>query len=225
MDLYLIRHGETEWSRTRRHTGRSDLDLTDQGRRQAAALAPRLAHLHDARVVTSPLRRAHETCRLAGLGEGAIVDDRVQEWDYGAAEGRTTADIRTEVPGWSVWTHPCDGGESLDEVGERIDSFLADIDTEGGDVAVFAHAHLLRILAARWLGFDAVEGRRLMLEPASVSVLGHERENRRDQVLERNRLTGPNRRAFCSWGGPTSQRGTSLRGPSRAGAGMSDSAP
>jgi len=180
MDLYLIRHGETKWSQTRRHTGRTDVDLTDEGRRQATELGPRLAHLSDARVVTSPLRRASETCRLAGFGDDAVADDRVEEWDYGAAEGRTTAHIRTEIPGWSVWTHPCEGGESLAQVGARIDSFLGSIGvaTDDPDVMVFAHAHLLRILAARWLGFDAVEGRRFMLEPASVSVLGYERENR-----------------------------------------------
>ncbi len=183
MAIILIRHGETAWSAQRRHTGRTDVPLTAAGRAQAAALGPTMAHLTPDRVLTSPLSRARDTCELAGLGAHAVVDDRLVEWDYGAVEGRTTAELRTEVPGWSVWTHPVAGGETLDAVSERADAVIADLRTAGDQTWVLvAHAHLLRILGARWCGWPATAGSALVLDPASTSVLGHERET---PVIER----------------------------------------
>lgn len=177
MAIYLIRHGETAWSATRRHTGRTDMALTERGRQQAAALAPVLRGLAPDRVWTSPLARAADTCRLAGFGAVAEVDDRLVEWDYGAAEGRTTADLRTEVPGWSVWTHDLVGGETLDAVAARTDAVIADLRAApDATLLLFGHAHLLRILGARWCGWPAASGAHLVLDPASVSVLSHERE-------------------------------------------------
>lgn len=176
--IYLIRHGATEWSVTRRHTGRTDMPLTAEGRAQASALGPVLAPLHPDRVLTSPLSRARETCELAGFGSLAVDDDRLLEWDYGDAEGRTTAEIREEQPGWSVWTHPTAGAERIDEVAARVDEVIAELRGPDPDVVtfVFAHAHLLRILGARWCGQPAAVGQNLVLDPASVSVLGNERE-------------------------------------------------
>lgn len=176
--IVLVRHGATEWSTSRRHTGRTDIPLTDEGRAQAAALAPVLAGLAPDRVLTSPLVRARETCELAGLGGRAEADDRLLEWDYGEAEGRTTAEIREVEPGWSVWTHPIAGAEPLDAVAVRVDGVIADLKAmgDGAVVVVFAHAHLLRILGARWCGFPAAAGQNLVLDPASISVLGRERE-------------------------------------------------
>ena len=175
--IYLIRHGETAWSTERRHTGRTDIALTDAGRAQAAALRPVLQAIHPDRVLTSPLSRARDTCDLAGFGAGAVVDDRLLEWDYGDAEGLTTAEIRLEQPGWSVWTHPMEGAESLGSVSDRVDAVLADVDPAQVTM-VFAHAHLLRILGARWCGQPAAFGKNLVLDPASVSLLAMERENR-----------------------------------------------
>jgi probable phosphoglycerate mutase len=179
--VITIRHGETDWSITRRHTGRTDIPLTDTGRERARSLAPLLAAfpgIDDALVLTSPLSRAVETCALAGLGARATTWDELLEWDYGAAEGRTTEEIRGEVPGWSVWTHPIDGGEQLADVGARVDRVVARLDTIDGLVVLVAHAHVLRILGARWCGWPPEAGRSLVLGAASLSVLGHERESR-----------------------------------------------
>jgi probable phosphoglycerate mutase len=174
--IHLIRHGETAWSRTRRHTGRTDVPLTDEGRAQARALAPLLAGVRAAVVLTSPLGRATETCALAGYGERATTDERLVEWDYGEAEGRTTAELQQEIPGWTVWTHPCPGGETLAEVADRVDAVLADLRRADGDVVLFAHAHLLRILAARWCGWPPTAGSNLTAEPASWGRLDLERD-------------------------------------------------
>lgn len=179
--LVLVRHGETAWSRERRHTGRTDVPLTELGQQRAEALAPFLSDLpglHDALVLTSPLARARDTCVLAGLGDRAEVCDDLAEWDYGTAEGRRTDEIREEIPGWSVWTHAVTGGESLAAVGARTDAVITRVDARPGLAVLFAHAHLLRILGARWCGLDAAGGQLLTLEPASISVLGHEREAR-----------------------------------------------
>jgi broad specificity phosphatase PhoE len=183
--VVLVRHGETEWSSARRHTGRTDIPLDEEGRRLAESLRPVLAGItgmDDALVLTSPLQRARDTCARAGLGDRAIVEPNLLEWDYGVAEGRRTAEMRQEIPGWSVWTHPIVGGESLEEVGDRADKVLARIAAEERLVVLFAHAHILRILAARWCGLDAGLGSVFALDPASVSILGHERE---DHVIER----------------------------------------
>lgn len=175
-EIVLIRHGETEWSRLGRHTGRTDVALTDHGRHQAERLRCVLAGRRFACVLTSPLRRASETCRLAGYGEQAQVDDDLREWDYGAYEGRTTIEIRAEVAGWTVWTHPVPRGETAAQVGVRADRVIARARAAPGDVALFGHGHALRVLSARWCGLAADAGRILGLDPATVSVLGWERE-------------------------------------------------
>jgi probable phosphoglycerate mutase len=172
----VVRHGETDWSREGRHTGRTDVPLNERGRERAAALAGRLGSRAFALVLTSPLSRAVETCRLAGLGERAQVDDRLVEWDYGAYEGRTTDEIRAERPGWSLWDDGVVGGETVADVGARADSVIAALEAAGGDVAVFAHGHLLRVLGARWIGLPPGDGRLLALDSAAIGVLGHEHE-------------------------------------------------
>jgi len=176
MEVVLARHGETEWSRDLRHTGRTDVPLTDAGRREGERLGPALTAWSFARVLSSPLGRALETCRLAGLGERAEITDALLEWDYGEYEGITTARIRARRPGWSLWRDGCPGGESAADVGERVDSLLAELRDESGDVALFAHGHVLRILAARWLGLGPESGALLALGTGTLSVLGHERE-------------------------------------------------
>jgi broad specificity phosphatase PhoE len=175
-EVVLLRHGETEWSASGRHTGRTDVPLTERGRQQARALGTAVAGRHVAEVLTSPLQRASETCRLAGL-DGTVVED-VREWDYGDHEGRTTPEIREEVPGWTVWRGPVPGGERLEDVAARADRVVAQLLQAGGDAAVVSHGHFLRVLAARWLELPPVEGRRFALDTATVSVLGTEREAR-----------------------------------------------
>jgi len=177
-DLWLIRHGETEWSASGRHTGRTDIPLTEEGIRQARALGRYLAGRPFALVLTSPLSRAADTCRLAGYGSVVQPSEDLLEWDYGQAEGRTTAEMRAEREGWSVWTGGPPGGETVEEVGRRTDRVIARALEASGDVALFAHAHVLRILAARWLGLPPDDGRLFALGPASLSVLGWEREIR-----------------------------------------------
>ncbi|MGH2698679.1 MAG: histidine phosphatase family protein [Actinomycetota bacterium] len=172
----LVRHGETEWSKDGRHTGRTDVPLTEAGRAQARLLGEMLGGWRKARAMTSPLQRAAETCRLAGFAHTCETVDELREWDYGVYEGRTTAAIREEIPGWGIWTHPVAKGESVDEVGERADRVIERIRNEGRDAVVFAHGHLLRILAARWCGQKATHGRFLALDTATLSVLGYERE-------------------------------------------------
>jgi len=176
-DVILVRHGQTEWSAAGRHTGRSDVPLTELGRRQAEALGAMLGGADFARVLSSPLTRAWETMERAGYAGGTATDD-LMEWDYGIFEGRRTLDIRDEIPDWSVWVNPIVGGESVDEVGERADRVIADVLEADGPIAIFAHGHLLRILAARWMGLPAVNGANLRLDTATVSTLGWERESR-----------------------------------------------
>ena len=179
--LWLVRHGETEWSADGRHTSRTDLPLTEHGRERAVVLGKFLAGTKFAAVLRSPMLRAKQTCELAGYGDVAVVDDGLKEWDYGVYEGKTTKEIQAEIPGWSVWKNEIVGGETVDHVGERADGVIAKAlatAPAGGKVALFAHAHILRILAARWLGLDADGGRLLALGTGSVSVLGWERETR-----------------------------------------------
>jgi probable phosphoglycerate mutase len=171
-----VRHGETDWSRAGRHTGRTDEPLNERGRQRARALAEKLAGRRFALVLTSPLSRALETCRLAGLGDQAQVEPDLMEWDYGEYEGRTTPEIRTERPGWSLWSDGVVGGETSAEVGARADRVIAKVEGVDGDVAVFAHGHILRVLAARYIGLRPDDGRLLALDPATVSVLGYEHE-------------------------------------------------
>lgn len=176
--IWLIRHGETEWSLSGQHTGRTDIPLTEGGRQQAAALGRHLGRRPFALVLTSPMGRARETCRLAGYGDGAQVTDELLEWNYGIYEGRTTAAVRGEQPGWSIWTASVPEGESLEQVGERARRVIDRAAAAPGDVALFAHAHILRIIGACWIGLPALGGRVLALGTASISVLGYERETR-----------------------------------------------
>ncbi len=175
-EIVLVRHGETEWSRDLRHTGVTDVPLTDEGRRQAAALGVRLAGRAFALVFTSPLGRARETSRLAGLAGAAAVREDLREWDYGDYEGLTTAEIRQRRPDWWLWRDGCPGGETPAQVGARVDRVLAEARAAGGDCALFAHGHVLRVLAARWIGLAAADGARFGLSTATVSVLGWERD-------------------------------------------------
>jgi broad specificity phosphatase PhoE len=177
-ELWLIRHGETEWSAAKRHTGRTDIALTPRGERHAAALGQALAGRQFALVLCSPLRRASETCRLAGYGDAAKESEDLLEWDYGVYEGKTTEEIRLEQPEWSIWTASVAKGESIEQVGYRAQRVIQRALAVGGDVALFAHAHVLRILAACWLGLPPEAGRLFVLRTASISVLGFERETR-----------------------------------------------
>jgi broad specificity phosphatase PhoE len=175
MQLWLIRHGQTAWSKSGRHTGRTDIPLSPQGEREAELLRDRLAARRFALVLTSPLRRALDTCRIAGYADEAIVDADLSEWDYGQYEGRTSTEICAERPGWTLFTAGVPGGESVAQVGARVDRVIARVRSTEGDVAVFAHGHLLKVLAARWLGLPAPAGRYFALGTASLSILGDER--------------------------------------------------
>jgi broad specificity phosphatase PhoE len=177
-EIVLVRHGETEWSRSGRHTGSTDVPLTEDGRRQAQLVGGALRGRRFAAVWTSPLSRALETCRLAGFGEVALPKDDLVEWEYGEYEGRTTLEIRRERPGWTLWRDGVPGGETADEVEARVDRVLAEAASVGGDALVFAHGHVLRVLAARWLDLEPAGGRLFALDPATLSVLGYERETR-----------------------------------------------
>jgi broad specificity phosphatase PhoE len=174
--LVLVRHGETEWSRDRRHTGRTDLPLTERGIEEAAAARGPLEGWSFARVLSSPLVRALETARLAGLGERAETREELREWDYGEYEGLTTAQIHADRPGWLLWRDGCPGGESPRDVGARADRLLGELASADGDVAVFGHGHMLRVLTARWLELDPAAGARFVLETGTVSVLGWEHD-------------------------------------------------
>ncbi|MDQ4097185.1 MAG: histidine phosphatase family protein [Actinomycetota bacterium] len=174
--LVLVRHGETEWTKSGQHTGCTDIPLTDRGREDAFRLRDRLQGWTFARVLSSPLSRALETARLAGFGDRVETADELREWDYGAYEGRTTADIRTRRRRWSLWLDGTPEGESAADVGARVDRLLKELRDVDGDVAVFAHGHVLRVLTARWLGLSPVEGRLFALAPATISLLGYERE-------------------------------------------------
>lgn len=178
--LIVIRHGETEWSRSGRHTGRSDIPLTGRGEREAADAARSLTGWTLERAYTSPLIRARRTAEIVQPSCSMVVDDALLEWDYGIYEGETTPQTRERIPDWSVWTHEIVGGEPVGAVGERADRFIARFDDEvgAGSAVVFAHGHLLAVLIARWCGLPAVEGRRFALATATVSLLGWHREDR-----------------------------------------------
>jgi broad specificity phosphatase PhoE len=176
--LWLIRHGETDWSRSGAHTGRTDLPLTPTGQAKAAAIGRYLQGKKFALVLTSPLQRARETCRLAGYGDVAQLEPDLMEWSYGAYEGRTSAEIQREVPGWNIWTHGVVGGETVEQVGVRARRVIERATAAEGDVALFAHGHVLRILTACWLGLEPAGGRLFAFDTACLSVLGYERETR-----------------------------------------------
>jgi broad specificity phosphatase PhoE len=178
VEIVLVRHGETEWSRSGRHTSFTDVRLTERGREQARALVPRLSQHEFAAVLTSPQGRARETCELAGLGARAEVTDDLAEWNYGEYEGRTSVDIHRDVPGWTIFASGAPGGEQPADVGLRADRVIARAVAVGGPVACFSHGHLLRVIGARWIGLPAQDGALLALDTATLSVLGHEREQR-----------------------------------------------
>jgi len=178
MEIVLARHGETEWSRDGRHTGRTDIPLTDEGRRQARVLGQALGEWSFGRVLSSPLARAVETCRLAGLGDRVEITDDLLEWDYGEYEGITTPQIREQRPDWYLWRDGCPGGEQPGDIARRVDRVVAAVGAEREDVALFAHGHVLRVLAARWLGLGPEAGALLALGTGTLSVLGYERETR-----------------------------------------------
>jgi len=172
--VYLARHGETAWSLSGQHTGLTDLPLTDHGERNAARLGERLGGMRFAKVFTSPLQRAVRTCELAGFSAAAEVDRDLVEWNYGAYEGRRTAEIRAERPDWQLFRDGCPGGESPHQIGARVDRVVGRVRAVGGNVLLFSSGHFLRVFAARWLGLDAEAGRYFLLGTASLSALGYE---------------------------------------------------
>jgi broad specificity phosphatase PhoE len=178
IQLWLIRHGETEWSRSGAHTGRTDLPLTENGCARAKALGKLLDGRRFATVLASPLARARETCRLAGYGDQMQIEPNLHEWDYGDYEGLSTAQIREKRPGWSLWEDGVPNGETVEHVGERASVVIQRAIAGEGDAALFAHGHILRILSACWLGLIPSDGRLLGLDTASISILGHERDTR-----------------------------------------------
>ena len=175
-ELWIVRHGETAWSSAGKHTSVTDLPLTAAGEQAALALAPRLAGTVFDLVLTSPRVRARRTAELAGFADAEVTDD-LAEWGYGDYEGITTPEIRETVPGWTVWTHPCPGGEDAAQVGRRLDRVVAKARAHGGRVLVFGHGHASRALACRWLAQPVAEGRLFRLDTATVSVLGYDRES------------------------------------------------
>jgi probable phosphoglycerate mutase len=188
VELWLIRHGETDWSASGKHTSRTEVPLTARGRQRAQVLGNYLVGIPFSAVFRSPMGRARETCEIAGFGSRAIVDDDLKEWDYGIYEGRTTPEIQKEIPGWSVWKDPIVGGETIEQVGKRADAMIVRAleavaaNVSAGvipsRVALFGHAHILRVLAAQWLQLPPVDGRLFALGTGTVSVLGWERDGR-----------------------------------------------
>jgi broad specificity phosphatase PhoE len=180
-EIVLVRHAETEWSRTGRHTGRTDIPLTDAGRIAARALAGRLDRWRFQLVLVSPSRRARETCELCGLGDLAQPREELLEWDYGDYDGLTTDEILARRAGWNLWRDGCPGGERAAQVGARADRVIAELGEaqpggrRQGPVAIFSHGHMLRVLGARWIELDPHEGARLGLAAGAISILGHER--------------------------------------------------
>jgi broad specificity phosphatase PhoE len=173
--VYLIRHGETEWSLSGQHTGITDIPLTENGRKVAKLLAPVLAKENFVRVLTSPLERARKTCELAGLGARAEIDRDLMEWNYGEYEGLTPRQIHARRPGWMLFSDGCPGGESPEQVGNRVDRVIARVRAVRGHVALFAHGHIFRVFAARWLGLPATEGSHFLLDTATFNILSYYR--------------------------------------------------
>jgi broad specificity phosphatase PhoE len=180
--IVLVRHGETEWSASGQHTSRTDLPLVETGREQARALAPTLRDRSFALVLSSPLKRALETCQLTGFGDVVELRQELHEWDYGEYEGLTTPQIKDRRPDWDLWRDGCPGGESPDQVSARADRLLASLARIEGEVLMFAHGHILRVVSARWLEMPIAAGGRLLLGAGALCVLGHERQT---QALER----------------------------------------
>jgi broad specificity phosphatase PhoE len=182
--LYLARHGDTAWTDSHQHTGRTDLPLNERGEEHARQLGERLQGFSFARVCTSPLQRASKTCELAGFGAGAEVDPDLVEWDYGRFEGKVTSDVLKEQPGWELYRDGCPEGESPGDVAMRADRFIARVHGIAGDVLAFSSGHIIRMIAARWLGLPPAAGRFFFCDPASVGVLGFE-HNSSDQPILR----------------------------------------
>jgi len=180
--VFLVRHGETAWTLSRQHTGRTDIPLTAQGERDAQALGARLQGMHFTTVLSSPLQRARRTAELAGFGERMATDADLMEWNYGEYEGRRTSDIRTGRPGWRLFEDGCPGGETVLDLGTRADRVIARIRAISGDVLLFAHRDILRVLAARWIFLPARAAQRFSLETTSLSILGYD-HNRDDPVI------------------------------------------
>ena len=174
--LYVVRHGATEWSVSGQHTGRTNIPLLPEGELQARATGKLLSDIDFSLVLCSPLERAQRTCELAGLREQAVLEDDLYEWDYGDYEGLTTAKIRETEPGWTIWNGPCPNGETIEQVSDRADRVIARVRAQSGNAIVFAHGHFLRVLTARWCELAPVEGQRFVLDPATLSLLGWERE-------------------------------------------------
>jgi len=172
-DVVLVRHGETEWSLSGQHTGRTDIPLTERGRQQARLLEPLLSTANFALVLSSPLRRARETCELAGLGAQMQLEPDLMEWNYGEYEGRTSKEIKRTAPNWMVFTDGCPGGEMPEQVGARVDRLIDRIRPVAGRVALFAHGHVLRVFVARWIGLPPSAGQHFMLDTSTVGVLGY----------------------------------------------------
>jgi broad specificity phosphatase PhoE len=191
--IYLIRHGETEWAKSGRHTGLTDIPLTDAGREQAGFLLPIFDDVKFARILSSPLQRALETAKLAGLSSRLELDKELLEWDYGGYEGLTTAQIRERVPGWSIWTNACPGGETINQISERADRVVAKLSAIEGNIAIFSHGHFLRVLVSRWIGLSADHGRHFLLGTSTLSILGYEHET---QVIKT--WNGPLITAACA---------------------------
>jgi len=181
--ITLIRHGETTWSLTGQHTGRTDLPLTANGEHRVSLLRVRLQVIKFSHVLASPLQRARRTCELAGFGSVARPDPDLQEWDYGAYEGLTTREIHAKQPGWNVFQDGCPGGESVEEVSQRADRVIGSLHALDGSVAVFSHGHFLRALAVRWIGLPLLDGRHFALDTGSVSILGYDPSNGRTPVI------------------------------------------
>jgi len=176
MHVFAIRHGETAWSLTGQHTGTTDIPLTDNGRRLAESLRPVLAKETFARVFVSPMQRARETRELAALGSAAIIDPDLREWNYGEYEGLTPKQIHEQDPGWLIFRDGCPGGEAPEQIGQRVDRVIASIRAVDGNVGLFAHGHVLRVLVARWIGLPAGAGQHFLLDTGSLCVLGYYRD-------------------------------------------------
>jgi broad specificity phosphatase PhoE len=175
-EVYLVRHGETQWSRSGQHTGTTDIPLTANGREVARRLGDKLRELHFAAVWSSPMSRSIDTARLAGFEHEVRINDDLKEWDYGEYEGLTTPQIREKNPGWFLFRDGAPGGESPEQVGARADRVIPEIRAVDGDVLIFAHGHILRVVAARWLGYPPGDGAHLSLSTATLSILGYEHE-------------------------------------------------
>jgi broad specificity phosphatase PhoE len=191
--VFLARHGETEWSRSGQHTGLTDLPLTERGERDVQWFRERLKGLEFAQVLTSPLQRAARTCALAGFEARATVESDLVEWNYGDYEGRTSAEIQRERPGWLIFRDGCPGGETPEQIGARADRVVARVRAAGGDVLLFSSAHILRVLTARWLGLPVAAGQYLVLGTASLSALGYEHDASEPVVRLWNELAQPPR--------------------------------